>query len=163
VDSRRAPGLLPGTRAGGIHSRTAWRWGRALSPPAAVRPASQEIRGGNPRGRWARIVNPVMNQPSVIRRRDAERLVLRRRAVWLARDTLRLLSHLADTAAGYDSADGKYSPTGAGIDSSSVYKEKRNGSHDMKRVGAGGSLVRWRPGDRFAARRFNPDRIEVQL
>jgi hypothetical protein len=64
--------------------------------PPATQPEIQEARGGKPQGnpKRARITNPVLNQSPVIRRKDAERLVSRGRAEWVAADQLRLvMSH----------------------------------------------------------------------
>lgn len=44
--------------------------------------------------KWVRIINPVLNQSSVIRCKDAERLVNQGRAAWVSHDQLRLdLAH----------------------------------------------------------------------
>jgi hypothetical protein len=83
-----------------------------------ARPESQETRGEQPQSRrnprWARIVNPVLNQSPVIRRKDADRLVSLGRADWVASDQLRLmLSHPANLDAidkaskGYNDIDPK--------------------------------------------------------
>ena len=87
-----------------------------MSPPAAS-PESQEACGGQPRGsgnnpKWARIINPVLNQSPVIRRKDANRLVNQGRAAWVARDQVRLNltdrangRAAAQAASGYESAE----------------------------------------------------------
>lgn len=78
----------------------------------ADRLETQEACGGQPRGsgknpKWARIVNPVLNQPPTIRRKDAERLVSTGRAAWVSVDQLRLnLSHEANQRAAAQAASG---------------------------------------------------------
>ena len=68
-------------------------------PPPAAGSETQEARGGQPRGstnnpKWVRIINSVMNQSPVIRRKDADRLVNQGRAAWVAPDQVRLdLAH----------------------------------------------------------------------
>lgn len=76
-----------------------------MTGPPAARPVPQEACGEQPRSngnnpRWARIVNPVLNQSPVIRRKDANRLVKQGRAAWVSPDQLRLdLAHLANQRA----------------------------------------------------------------
>ena len=90
-----------------------------MNAPTPARAVTQEACGGQPRGsgnnpKWARIVNPVLNQSPVIRRKDAERLVTQKRALWVSTDQLRLnLVHegnqreAAGAAAGYEWPSGK--------------------------------------------------------
>ena len=87
-----------------------------MTGPPGSGPAPQEARGVQPRGssnnpRWVRIINPVLNQSPVIRRKEGDRLVNQGRAAWVSVDQLRLnLSHEANqraavrAARGYESA-----------------------------------------------------------
>jgi hypothetical protein len=66
-----------------------------MRAPPAVSPDTQEACVGKPRGkggnrRWVRIVNPVVNRPQILRRKDAERLVDQKRTVCVSVDQLRL-------------------------------------------------------------------------
>lgn len=84
-----------------------------MTGPPAAQAALQEARGGSPGAnpRWALIVNPVLNESPVLRRKDAERLVSTRRAEWVSLDPknlqLRLvLGHPANQSAARAAAAG---------------------------------------------------------
>jgi len=74
-----------------------------MGPPDG--PVLQEACGGQPRGngsnaKWVRIINPILNQSPVIRRKDADRLVNQGRAALVSPDQLRLdLGHPANQRA----------------------------------------------------------------
>lgn len=118
-----------------------------MSPPAA-RPI-QEACGGKPRGnggnpKWARIVNPMLNQSPMLRRKDAERLVSLGRAMWVSHDQLRLdpthpvNEHNATVAArGYEWPTGKILPTAQEFRNIPVLmpgKLLREGSNDSRNL-----------------------------